>query len=450
MKKLLPLLFFLLNVSANAQDGALDLSFGTSGVAKKNLNPPKGATTLNATDISKIVVQNDGKILQVGYKGSSTGDDFVIIRYNYDGSPDASFGTQAGGWTVTDINGKDDRAHGVAIQNDGKIIIAGETIIGVKTAFAVARYNPDGKTLDNTFGTNGLVVDLNSNPSGANSVTMQPDGKILVAGWGKENTTNDFVVTRYNTDGSFDNSFDTDGKLFTDFASGNDAATDIHFLNDGTNRILVAGYETNGPNTYFALAMYNNDGTLNAAFNGGKVVSTFTGSGRSVDIAADGKVYVTGLSNSTGNYDYTTESFNPDGTLNTFFNGSGIVKTNLGSVSDASRSVKLQCDGKILVGGEFNDPATSRYSYAVVRYNPDGSLDNSFNGNGKSIVNTGGSSNDYDYGFCGLALQDGKILMGGVSFPPPVSLAGRIYFNPTIIRLQNNTATAGNITPATA
>ena len=163
MKQVLLLLTVFLSSYTYCQDGSFDASFGASGISKINIHPSSSTGTNvnsgNVDDITKIAVQKDGKIIQVGFRSSSTGNDFVIIRRNKNGSADASFGLETlldAGWTTTDVSsGSEDKAHSVVIQDDGKYIVAGEATISGKTFIALLRYNSDGRSLDATFDGDG-------------------------------------------------------------------------------------------------------------------------------------------------------------------------------------------------------------------------------------------------------------------------------------------------------
>jgi uncharacterized delta-60 repeat protein len=152
-----------------------------------------------------------------------------------------------------------DSGKSVTVQTDGKILVAGHTYINNNsTDFAIARYNIDG-SLDTSFDSDGKVTtNLGSNDEG-NSITLQADGKILVAGSSNYN----FALARYNTDGSLDTSFDGDGKLTTDFGAS-DFGESITVQTDG--KILVAGHTSSTSDYYFAIARYNTDGSLDTGF----------------------------------------------------------------------------------------------------------------------------------------------------------------------------------------
>ncbi len=352
-----------------------------------------------------ITLQTDGKILVAGSGGSDSGGDFALARYNADGSLDTSF--DGDGKLTTDF-GSYDRGQSITLQPDGKILVAG---IARNSSsgddFAIARYNADG-SLDTSFDGDGkLTTDFGEDNRGY-SITLQPDGKILVAGSSGWFGGGDFALARYNADGSLDTSFDGDGKLTTDLRSGNS----ITLQPDG--KILVAGDAYNGNDNNFALARYNADGGLDPSFDGdGKLTTDFFGSsdyGNSITLQTDGKILVAGSAYNSigGSSDFALARYNANGSLDTSFDGDGKLTTDFGSYDDYGQSITLQPDGKILVAG-----STFRNSgnFAMARYNANGSLDTSFDGDGK--LTTDFRSDDRGYS---ITLQpNGKILVAGSS-----------------------------------
>ena len=152
-----------------------------------------------------LVIQPDGKILVAGATHNGTDWDWYIVRLMPDGALDGTFGT--GGIVTTDLRGFNDWGTSIALQPDGKIVFGSKNSNGTDTDFAVARYNPDG-SLDGTFGTGGKVfTPIGSGNDDGSRVTLQPDGKIVLAGWYVNGTDDDFAIVRYNTDGSLDSSF---------------------------------------------------------------------------------------------------------------------------------------------------------------------------------------------------------------------------------------------------
>ena len=143
---------------------------------------------------------------------------------------------------------------------DGRVLAAGSTYNGSDTDFALARYKPTG-ALKTNFGTGGIVTtDFGSGNDVANALLVDANGKIVVVGSASNGSDLDFAVARYNADGSLDTSFDTDGKVTTDFGSGDDSARAVAVQPDG--KLVVAGYAANGTDDDFAVARYNTDGSL--------------------------------------------------------------------------------------------------------------------------------------------------------------------------------------------
>ena len=306
-------------------------------------------------------------LIAVGFSLFVTVDAVPVVAA--DGDLDTSFGT--GGKVVTSILSQDDFAHSVAIQSDGKIVVAGETKNGTADAFALARYNADG-TLDTSFGNaDGKVITNSANNSEhAYSLAIQSDGKILLAGAsGNAGDYDDFALARYNTDGSLDTSFGTGGKVVTSFMSQDDIVRSVAIQSDG--KIVVAGETKNGTFDEFALARYNADGTLDTSFGnaGGKVITNSNNNGDhaySVAIQSDGKILLAGASDNTGNDDFALYRYDADGSLDSSFGTGGKVVTAIGGGDDIGTSVAIQSDGKIVVAGHSKNGGY--YDFALVRY----------------------------------------------------------------------------------
>ena len=342
-----------------AADGDLDTSFDTDG---------KLTTAIGSgADIAySVVLQSDGKILVAGNSYNGSNDDFAIVRYNTDGSLDTSFDTD--GKKTTAIGSGADVANSVVLQSDGKILVAGYSNNGSNTYFAVVRYNTDG-SLDTTFGTDGeLTTAIGLYTDVAYSVVLQSDGKILVAGSSDIGSNYDFAIVRYNTDGSLDTSFDTDGKKTTAIGSGADVANSVVLQSDG--KILVAGYSNNGSNTYFAVVRYNTDGSLDTTFGTDGELTTaiglYTDVAYSVVLQSDGKILVAGSSFNGSDNDFAIVRYNTDGSLDSTFGTDGELTTAIGSGSDGANSVVLQSDGKIVAAGYSSNGSDN--DFAVVRY----------------------------------------------------------------------------------
>lgn len=292
--------------------GSLDATFGTGGkVTTSFLNTNQGITAL--------VIQPDGKIVVVGLvQADNVGEmrfnryDFGLARYNADGSLDAAFGT--GGKVITDIApNKADVAMALALQPDGKIVVAGFNGAPVTprmpSDFVIVRYNSNG-SLDPAFGTGGIVItNLNNEVDFASSLVIQPDGKMVVGGWtyNRNNSSYDFALARYDSNGNLDNGFGSGGIVVTDFGSmpndvRDDFITSMVLLPDG--KILAAGTGEPNRNTTssdFVIARFNSNGSLDTTFGtNGKVSTDFNGAidcATSIALQPDGKFVVAGVAN---------------------------------------------------------------------------------------------------------------------------------------------------------
>src|SRR5438128_1892704 len=269
----------------------LDPTFGSGGIATS-------AVTANLFPYS-TVLQADAKILEAGTV-SSSGIKFGVARYTSSGSLDTSFGS--GGETTTKI-GSNAQAYAMALQSDGKIVLAGQGNPGKTGAdFALARYNTSG-SLDTTFGSKGtLTTAFGSAADYADALVIQSDGKIVAVG----NVTparyyDEWALTRFNSDGSLDGTFGSGGEVIQEVVAGagvNDIAFAVAMQADG--KIVAAGthnYHVGGVSS-FALGRFNPDGSLDTTFNGTGIVTTQVGTGsdaRGVAIQpADGKIVVAG------------------------------------------------------------------------------------------------------------------------------------------------------------
>jgi uncharacterized delta-60 repeat protein len=270
--------------------GVLDPTFGGDG--KVTTNVSRGADF-----VFGLAIQADGKIVVTGRVGGSGGR-IALARYNADGSLDATFGGD--GKVATNVTVADDRADDLAIQADGRIVVAGTANYFSNGArFALVRYEADGSR-DATFSGDGIVTThLATTFDGAFGVTVQPgDGKIVAVGQAGGGDAGRFGLARFNTNGSLDGTFGGDGKVITDFSTRLDYAEDIAIQADGK---IVAGGAIRffGPDSRFALARYELNGTLDDTFGGDGRVTTDFSAGRGgifgVEIQpADGKTVAVG------------------------------------------------------------------------------------------------------------------------------------------------------------
>lgn len=284
------------------QAGSLDAPFGVGGVRLVSFG--RGAEEAHA-----IVLQPDGKSLVGGFADVAGGRKFALMRLDLTGALDPTFGS--GGTIITTFAGSSwDIIWGLVVQPDGKIVAAGGY-----DAFALARYNTDG-SLDSTFGSNGTVrTAVGISQATAYSVALQADGKIVAGGWS-----------------------------------------------------VQAGI----PAVQFTLIRYNSDGSLDPSFGSGGISSTpvdgYSGQIRSIVIQPDGKIVAAGDARVAGTYDFAFARFNTDGSVDTLFGTNGSTIIAIGTGDDTCFSVRLQSDGKIVAVGTPAFPLSAlRHRVAWIR-----------------------------------------------------------------------------------
>jgi uncharacterized delta-60 repeat protein len=311
-------------------------------------------------------VQGDGKIVVVGGANiKKAGTEFAIARYTTSGSLDTSFGSNG---IVTTQLGTFDVALAMTLQSDGKIIAAGfsQQTYG-QYDFALTRYTTNG-SLDSSFGSGGKVLtSISGDPdTGILGITLQSDGKIVVAGWaGTVGSTEQFTVARYNANGSLDTSFGaahTGIFIMPAVAGGNaENATSVVVQTDG--KIVAAGWVHMFGYDQWVTTRFNSDGSVDSAFGSGGTVTTLIGGGgdaNAVSLQSDGEIVVAGGPN------YSVARFNTDGSLDTNFNGTGTVTTQIGSGGTARSMVIQPTDGKIVLAGDATVNGVS--DFAMARY----------------------------------------------------------------------------------
>ncbi|HEX6680654.1 MAG TPA: PASTA domain-containing protein [Gaiellaceae bacterium] len=268
-------------------------------------------------------------------------------------------------------------------------------------------------TLDATFDGDGKVITDFGGDDVAGGVTVQADGKIVAAG-GTFSGDGDFALARYNANGSLESGFGSGGLVRTDFGVSSDFASAVAIQADG-KIVAAGGAASGGVSGDFALVRYNPDGSLDSTFGGGgKVVTNLQRNefARGLAIQPDGKIVAVGQTTATtgvAGYDFAVARYNPDGSLDASFGGVGYVITPFTSTLDGADAVLIQPDGKIVAAGVANAGSPSTQDIALARYNPDGGLDGSLDGDGKVETQDPGAG-----GAWGVALQaDGKLVAAG-------------------------------------
>jgi uncharacterized delta-60 repeat protein len=421
-------LLVLLPATALAAPGELDTTFGTGGT----VSSPTGASESLGL-AADVAVQADGKIVAVSGHVSGDESEFLVERFNADGSPDSSFGS--GGIVLTSFPGSSEAvASSVIVEPSGKILVAG-TAGG---EFALARYNSDG-TLDTSFGGgDGKSTAADSIPnasasgfwSESGSMALTPSGEIVLGGNILLQEYNAFteepyweshmVVARFAADGSIDTSFGTDGLVVG--PAGNLYGLTV----DANGRALAAGWS----NTEFAVARFTTSGSLDSSFAGTGLVKmnlSATGSkAAGVLVLPGGKILAAGYGQGM-----TIFRFNENGSLDTTFGGGdGTVTPSFSSPCCAvtgAAALALEADGRIVIAGnriienyEEENPFTSEW--AVARLHANGVPDKTFGTSGLTTEGFEGTKNYGEYA-SGVALQsDGKIVAVGTSGYPDSDL----------------------------
>jgi len=373
------------------------------------------------TRVHDLVLQPDGKILVAGSTQTTTGYDFALVRYTIDGSLDPTFN---GNGIVTTDFGDDDYGIAVTLQPDGKILVAGYSGGGLDPSidgdFALARYLPNG-SLDTTFHGDGKVTtDFYGHSDISNAVAVQPDGKVILAGGAAIGTTYsyyDFALARYTETGALDPSFGNHGKTTIDFHGYHDMVNSIGVQDDG--KILAVGYTGySTPASDFAIARYTSAGSLDTTFGyEGKVITDFDGCmdyAYGLALLPDGRFVVAGRSDHYNIiHNFVLSRYFSNGSLDISFGLAGKVASDFSGMAHGAYDLAMQSNGKILVAGVVHLETTTD-DYGIARYNPNGSLDLGFGVDGLITTDIFG----YDEAEAMKLLPDGRIVVAGYSGPP--------------------------------
>jgi uncharacterized delta-60 repeat protein len=377
-------------VTVCGKPGALDTSFaGGKVLVDMGISDDYGYA---------VAVQPDGKVLVAGTIAEHQGD-FALLRLTRDGAPDPTFG--AGGKVFTDFAGFTDTIYAIAVQDDGKIVVAGTSIVaGSSFDFAAARYLPDG-TLDNSFGGDGKVTTaLSTDIDIARALAIQPDGKIVVAGEssrGYSSTGLDFALVRYNSDGSLDGTWGT-GLVVTPMkaGAGRDVISGLALQTiDHETRVVAVGGDGD-----FAIARYRANGALDTTFGtGGKVMGLYgsvIGMAHAAAVTASNGLFVAGQAD----HDFAIVKLTQAGQVDTSF---GKIKTAVSSTNEDGANA-LAIDGNYVVAaGWMKEGMTSSANFTIVRYDATGHLDTAFGDKGIAVTPIAAAAKT-DFGMA-MALQ---------------------------------------------
>ena len=392
--------------AAGLQEGKPDLTFGGDGAV----------TTAISTQSPLIdygyatAVLTDGRILVGGSSHSTVGggQDFTIARYKPGGALDTTFGDGDDGVTTTDLGSANDIGASLALQPDGKALVAGLTYVGTTySQFAVARYRTDG-SLDPDFGDAGVVVTDWGDDAAADAVVVDKLGRILVGGYrtlGTDVNTYVFAIARYTAGGDPDLTFGDGGFMTAEAIGTDDEIFELALQTDG--RILAGGFSKAEGVSSFALCRYDDDGNPDPGFGPGDsgCVTTPMGSQDGIEglaVQSNGKIVAAGYMDDGTNTSAAVR-YLPGGALDDSFAGDGIRKLTIPPVT----GLALQRDGKAVLATSV---AGSPAKIAAARLNTNGTSDSGFGTGGVASL-TVGDGDSYNEGVA--VGRNGKIVVVG-------------------------------------
>jgi len=405
-------------------EGSFDPAWSSDGIVAIPNTP-----TLSVFAVAR---QSDGKIVLAG----STGQQTLVMRLNADGSLDHGFG---GTGMVTKAVGSNSAAYAVAVQPDGKIVLAGQADSATPD-IAVLRYTANG-TLDPLFDNDGIkVVDLGTGESGA-AVAVQPDGKIVVAGTKGNASTADGFVVRLTPTGNLDSSFDGDGVADT---SGKLAVKDLvggMALGPG-GTIVTCGLQDEGTHQRLLAVRYTSTGAFDTTFDSDGVAAVTSTDDTTIATAAavtpSGQTLCAGWLTSATSTHILVARFTDSGALDPTYNGNGLALSNVPTNGDEGTGIAVQHDGKVVTAGLSGDGGM-----IVERFNKSGAMDTTFNGTGYVDVKVDGKTTMAN---AVLVQPDGKIVaIGGSQSSPESAVAIRLLGDTTpptapLLKLQRRSA----------
>jgi len=392
--------FFFNSNIVNAQSG-LENSFGTDGEVNTNIGD-------GFAEIRTVIELNDSKLLAIGTFEANGGanDDQVnlaVARYSANGSLDTTFGTN--GTTIFQVSGLGTFVEDGIVDASGRILIVGGTLDSAENERAFLLRLLANGSLDNSFGTNGVVItNYNTTMAAfASSVLLQSNGSIVIAGAVFRDEANsqfvgNYALARYNTSGVLDTTFGSSGVTISDFDTNRaEIIFSLNLQSDGKliaagNSFLDNGANTNPDDDDVIAARYNVNGSLDTAFgvNGLGTVnftnqSTFVSDSK---LQADGKIVIAGDIFDAVSDDFLIVRLNADGSVDNTFDTDGIVTTNFIGSDDGIQegvAVNILADGKLLIIGDVNNSTTSTDFIGIARYLTNGTLDSSFRDDGQFL-----------------------------------------------------------------
>ena len=358
----------------------------------------------------EVALQKDGKIVVAGYgmKSLASFKGLSMARYLQNGEMDYDFGNLGVIHKVTmNLEGE---VNSVVIQKDDKIVVVGYSISPTTNneEITLVRFTENGK-VDKSFGNKGLIVtEISSEKEVGESIAIQPDGKIVVVGTTQHNPSFDVVLVRYDEYGHLDPYFGIGGIVITDINSGVDIGKSLVIQSDG--KLIVSGFTYVGNKFFMTLLRYDSNGVLDPTFGeSGIVITDISGKRGRMDLALqnDWKIILVGPSEVEKSHHFTLLRFNKNGSLDKSFGKNGVTKTIIGDYSEAE-SVALDSYGNIVVAGTTE---LGNEAFVVAMYNQAGKLETGFGSNG--IVKTNFIENSVDRAHSVIIDNYGNIIVAG-------------------------------------
>lgn len=399
---------YVINVSrVPSSSGELDTTFGNGGKVRLDFG--------SSNDLAyAMALAPDGGCVLVGRTKDNNQSDFALVKVTASGSPDPTFGI--GGLIQTMVGpqqNQEEVAHSIVFQPDGKFLVGGFVDLLGNKDLAVMRWSANNM-VDGIFGGGARqIMPAGSLDDDVRGIVVQPDGKIMIVGYGYQSyANNDIVVVRLNTDGWTDNSFGTNGKVVIDYTGSYDNAYACALQADG--KILVAGSRYVGGKDVLYVLRLTTAGVPDSTFGvSGAVTTPLTSeaTATSLVVQSDGKIVVGGHTGSSGSNNFVLARYNQGGSLDSSFGFDGIVTTDFGFGDDAIQGLVLLPDGRFIAGGWMTS-ASGDHDMAAACYTATGDLDASFGTGGKAVVSFG-NGDDRAMGI--TRNSDGSIMLGGYS-----------------------------------
>jgi len=383
--------------------GTRDGGFGTNGIASANL-------FTMSLDARAVALGPTGKVHVAGTLSDAHDVDAAVARLTAGGAVD---GYGAAGVAAVALGATDEIANALVVLGDGSVVLAGRSVNLGTGSFLLAKFNDGGQSAG-TFGNGGRTTHtMGIGYAEAFALAQQPDGKFVAAGYAVVGAgNNDFALARYDANGYLDATFGTGGVVVTPFGALSDVAQAVAVQPDG--KIVAAGYTRIGSLFDIAVARYNADGSLDATFGtGGKAVipaSASNDQGAALALKRDGRILVAGFALAGANENIAVVRLTAAGALDTTFGTNGVATVDIAGGADRAWGMALQRNGKILLAGQGHDGAG--IAFVAVRLHDDGARDASFGTNGVRTIDVGPAG---DFGRAVAVQPDGRIVVAGTA-----------------------------------